>query len=672
MKQAGTKNVLWEVTRSIVVNVAIERCNTRFVVVGLLGMAVDLLVFQVLFIAGTHFELSQIASFFVGAILSFALNTQSKSASVRWALCARFLLVALLALILRSAILVLMIGNWHWQPQTAIVVAILLATAVFQVGAVFFVHLQSDADENPAIRWSVITISILFYVLVLKLIFIASVNLIPEEAYYWNYAQHLDWGYLDHPPMVAWLIWLSTTIFGKSELSVRLPAYICWLLAAVFMFRLTLNLYDRPAAFRAVLLLAVLPIYFGLGFFMTPDAPLYAAWAGCLYFLERALVAQNRRSWWGVGLCVGLGMLSKYTIALLGLGTLMFLLIDRRSRRWLVQPEPYVAAITATLLFSPVILWNMRNEWMSFVFQGSNRWTGVHEFSLYFLVGTILLLLTPVGLLGTVQALLPQRWQGVRAERIDPKGQKHLWSVTFTLAPLSVFVIYSFLFKPKLNWTAPIWLATIPLLAWEMAPSLGQIKGSLAQFTRRLWMPTIVALLFIHGGFFYYVSLGLPGAGPMTAGRLFGEWRALANSVEEIKSRVELETGSEPVIAGMDRNFISSELSFYDFVDHDGTKNMGGAHLFGSRSLMWAFWFPKSVAVGRNVLMVDLDRKRVEDPTLRRYFDSLGPAFEESLQKNGRLVGYFIGVTVISTEVMWVRLALAANRWLQRTSAEIR
>ena len=156
----------------------------------------------------------------------------------------------------------------------------------------------------------------------LKLIFMGCVNLIPEEAYCWNYAQRLDWGYLDHPPMVAWLIWLSTSLFGKSELSVRLPAYVCWILAAIFMFRLTLNLYDRPAAFRTILLLAVLPIYFGLGFFMTPDAPLYAAWAGCLYFLERALIARESPSMVGVGTCMGLGMLSKYTIALLGLGTL--------------------------------------------------------------------------------------------------------------------------------------------------------------------------------------------------------------------------------------------------------------------------------------------------------------------------------------------------------------
>jgi dolichol-phosphate mannosyltransferase len=109
----------------------------------------------------------------------------------------------------------------------------------------------------------VVTISIITYVLILKVIFMGCVNLIPEEAYYWNYAQHLDWGYLHHPPMVALLIWLSTSILGKSELSVRLPAYLCWIIAATFMFLLTLNLYDRPAAFRTILLLAVLPIYLG-------------------------------------------------------------------------------------------------------------------------------------------------------------------------------------------------------------------------------------------------------------------------------------------------------------------------------------------------------------------------------------------------------------------------
>jgi len=154
-------------------------------------------------------------------------------------------------------------------------------------------------------------------------------------------------------------------------------------------------------------------------------------------------------------------------------------------------------------------------------------------------------------------------------------------------------------------------------------------------------MPTIIALLFIHGVSFYYISLGLPGAGPMTADRLFGEWRALANSVETIKKQFEVKTGSKPVVVGMDKNFISSELSFYDPADHDGPKNTGGAHFFGNRSLMWAFWFPRSAAVGRNFLMIDLNRKRLTHSSLPDYFDRVSDVFEETLKKDGRVVGYF-------------------------------
>jgi len=211
MKRAEPKNGVWDSTRSILVSTAIDKCSMRFVGVGLLSLVIDLLLFQLLFALGAGLEFSQITSFFGGVVLSFALNadpsaTTVKQSSIRWRLYARFLLVALLVLILRSAVLMLLVGTWHWQPQTAILVAIVMAAAVFHVGAVFFIYLQSDTSKDPALRWPVVTISILTYVLILKVIFMGSVNLIPEEAYYWNYAQHLDWGYLDHPPIVAWLI----------------------------------------------------------------------------------------------------------------------------------------------------------------------------------------------------------------------------------------------------------------------------------------------------------------------------------------------------------------------------------------------------------------------------------------------------------------------------------
>jgi dolichol-phosphate mannosyltransferase len=632
---------------SAFMNAATPDLHSRLVTVGLSGMAIDLLVFQALFALGANVEASQIASFFAGVIVILVRHARRAFAQpeptgdvIRRIFNGRFLVVCIATLLLRSAVLVLLIENWHWLPQTAIVVAIFIATAVFLVGAVLFVLPAADTKEDSVIRWPTLTAGIVAYLLVLKLIFINSVNLIPEEAYYWNYAQHLDWSYLDHPPMVGWLIWLSTSLLGKSELSVRLPAYVCWIITAVFMFRLTLNLFDRPAALRAILLLAVLPIYFGLGLFMTPDAPLCAAWAGCLYFLERALVAQDRRAWWWAALCLGIGMLSKYTIALLGLGTLIFLLVDKRSRRWLSRPDPYVAAVIALIVFLPVLLWNMRNDWVSFAFQGSSRWSGKYVFSLHVLIGSILLLLTPTGVLAIVQILMPERTtESAKAHQGETRMRPRLWAVVFTLAPLSVFVVHSLFSHSKMNWTAPIWLAAIPFVAWDMVARSGEGGSSMIQFSRRLWMPTVIALVLILGASFCYISLGLPGAGLMTGERLFGEWRLLAERVGTIEKLVKIETGSEPIIVGMDKNFISSELSFYSAVDSDGPKNIGASHLVGGESLMWAFWLPRSAAIGRNLLMIDLNRNKLLKPALADYFEKIGEVRTETLENYGRVVG---------------------------------
>ena len=104
-----------------------------------------------------------------------------------------------------------------------------------------------DDDGPPrSIRWRVVSLAVLGYVIFLRLIFLGTLNLLPEEAYYWNYAQHLDIGYLDHPPMVAWMIWVTTKLGGNTEFAVRIGASASWLVAAFFCFRLTRNLFGKP------------------------------------------------------------------------------------------------------------------------------------------------------------------------------------------------------------------------------------------------------------------------------------------------------------------------------------------------------------------------------------------------------------------------------------------
>ncbi len=188
--------------------------------------------------------------------------------------------------------------------------------------------------------------------------------------------------------MVAWQIWLGTALFGQSAFAVRIGALCCGAVTSFFAYRLTRNLFGEESALRAVLLAQILPFFFLSAFLMTPDAPLTAAWAASLYFLERALVAGRRDGWWRAGVALGLGALSKYSIGLLAAVALLFMTRDSDARRWWRRWEPYGAALLTLAIFSPVIIWNAQHEWASFAFQTSRRLAEAPRFALHKLIAS--------------------------------------------------------------------------------------------------------------------------------------------------------------------------------------------------------------------------------------------------------------------------------------------
>src|SRR5271156_6626777 len=102
---------------------------------------------------------------------------------------------------------------------------------------------------STALRdWRRGAIGVVALAVALRLIYAWRVELFPEESYYWNYAQHLDIGYLDHPPMVAWLIKLGTLVFGDTEFGIRLGGIACTVVTALFSYRLTRNLFGEASA----------------------------------------------------------------------------------------------------------------------------------------------------------------------------------------------------------------------------------------------------------------------------------------------------------------------------------------------------------------------------------------------------------------------------------------
>ena len=216
----------------------------RFATVGMMGLVVDFTIFSLLLMAGMRLLGSHLISFAAATLFNYSFNARWVfAASARaggqpaWQSYSRFLLVCLLALCFRGALLSGLVELGHWPPQIAILAAVAGAALVNYVGCAFFVFPPATARSTSAIGWRVLAVCVVAYMLAIRGVFSGLIDLMPQESYYWVYSQHLDYGYLDHPPMVARLVCLGTALLGRDELAVRLPAMICWLITAAFLFR---------------------------------------------------------------------------------------------------------------------------------------------------------------------------------------------------------------------------------------------------------------------------------------------------------------------------------------------------------------------------------------------------------------------------------------------------
>jgi len=610
----------------------------------------DVVIFCALIGAGQPVRSSHLASFTVAIALNYLLKSRSNAAAAKRTgvlrLHCRLLVTACMALFLRGGVLDLLSQGWGWTAPVSILFAAIAAWTIVWLG-----HSYALSAAEGAERWRALAIGLAAYAFVLRLVYLGSVELLPEEAYYWNYSRHLDIGYLDHPPMVAWLIRLGTAAFGQSAFGIRIGALCCGIVASVFTYRLTRNLFDEASALAALVLAQILPFFFLSGLLMTPDAALTAAWAGSLYFLERALLAGCARAWWLVGLSLGIGMLSKYSIGLLVPVTLAFMLWDRPSRRWWRRWEPYAAALLALAVFSPVILWNARHGWASFEFQTLRRLADTPRFALHKLLASALVLITPTGVAAVAVALLGTKPLDARARpaagatsatTTDSSGdvsRRRLFVNVTVLLPLTVFAIFSLRHEVKLDWTGAPWVAALPVMA------AGMIKtgaSGIRAWIRAAWVPTLVTLVLIYGAGLHYLVLGFPGVGYGKHIELIPVgWRDLSTQIIGDASQFRRQTGRDPLIVGMDRYAIASELAFYGAERTKSAVTTSSVHLFEGIGLMYERWTPSQLQEGRDLLLIAWDAKDLSGKTIESHAESLGPVQDDVLTRDGQVVRHY-------------------------------
>ncbi|MFM7671881.1 MAG: ArnT family glycosyltransferase [Bacteroidota bacterium] len=285
----------------------------------------------------------------------------------------------------------------------------------------------------------------LFYLLwlLLGLVQAGNTELLDDEAYYWVFSQHLDWGYFDHPPMTALLVRAGYWIF-PNELGVRL---LCVLLSTGTIWLIEkITIRTAPRVFYSIVL-SMIAFQLG-GFLAVPDIPLLFFTALFFFRYDRFLKNQSWFNTIWLGVCAAFLIYSKYH----GILILFFTLIS--NVRLFRSARVYVAGILALVLFVPHLWWQYQHDFVSFRYhlQESNVNPYKVSYTIEYLVGQILLPGPLIGLL-----LLPAAW----LYRVNYPFER---SLRFTAIGIYVFfLLSSFRGRVEGNWTAPALISLLVL-----------------------------------------------------------------------------------------------------------------------------------------------------------------------------------------------------------------
>ena len=382
-----------------------------------------------------------------------------------------------------------------------------------------------------------------------------AMDLDGDEAYYAFWAHWPSLAYLDHPPGVALSIWAGEAIFGPTVLGVRAFALASQLAIAAALWRTTRLLVPNPEAAPVAVIWYSLSLVAATSFVATPDAPSALFWTLSVWAAAEA-TARSRPNWWlAVGVFAGLGLVSKYTNAWLGIGLVAYVLLTPDGRRQLLRWQLWVGGALALVVFSPVLWWNATHDWRSFLFQGA-RIVSV-ETKLGALVPEFLL--SQAALTGPI--LMACSMLGIVAWAIGHSGKagaKLALPILTSLPLLLYFLVHALHARVEANWPQPVLPMMTVVAAWVVV-----------SLQSRIWPTTLIVaqsvLGFVLVAFVTWQAIFAPlDLGIADRTRMLRDWSTLT---AEVRGLADAHGAKSILTNGSYR--LSGELFFYGQSAHD-------------------------------------------------------------------------------------------------------
>ena len=432
--------------------------------------------------------------------------------------------------------------------------------------------IRTDIGEQPAALCRTLVVSErcrvmagLLLLLTVRVAYLLAcpLELIPDEAYYWDWSRQLDWSYFSKPPLIAWLIALATAIGGDSEFAIRLPATLLGTAGLGVVYELGRRMYGHATGVWSLLVVAASPGMTALCLLMTIDAPFLLAWTASVYCLWRMFETEEIDARWlsAAIIATGAGLLAKQSA--LGLFPLagLFLATGRADRRQLKRPSFWLWVFGSAACLLPVMWWNHTHGWITvshtrghFDLQSASSLRHLKLFG-EFMAGQF-------GILSPLVCLLLLVVTAVVLSKYTRMPRRERFLLCFGGVPLLAVAALSCCQRVQPNWPAALHLTGVILVA---AWSCGEVSLSARLDAYRHWLTPAVALgavLSVAVALVPFIVPSSPLAGTKLdpTGRLRG-WREMADQVAILRNSMP-RSQDMLVVAATSRGPVS-ELAYY-------------------------------------------------------------------------------------------------------------
>jgi membrane-associated phospholipid phosphatase len=444
---------------------------------------------------------------------------------------------------------------------------------------------HSSLDQH----WLRLSYILVFAILIGRWIYLASgtIELVKDEAYQWVWSKHLALSYYSKPPGIALIQFVSTSIFGDTELGVRFFSPLFAAILSVMALRFFAREVNACTGFWLLLIVNAVPLL-GVGtILMTIDPPLVLCWMWALVAGWRAVQPDGKTGdWLVVGFAIGLGFLCKYTAACQWVCWAIFFALWPPARVHLRRRGPWLALLIFLICTTPVLIWNAQHGWITIRHVAGDaglhsRWQPTLRYFLDF-TSVEAFLLNPLFFIGALWAMIAF-WKFRR--------ERPLWLYFFCMGtPLFVgYWLYSFHSRVLPNWIAPAIppMFCLMILYWQEQLRVGSrfIKPVL---TSGLAFGFFVIVLMYDSDLIGKIT-GQPLPGEMDPVGRARAWKPSAVLVETEREKLEAE--GKPAFIIADHYGLTGLFSFYLPQAHDALKSKPLVYCVDSKEPENQFYF---------------------------------------------------------------------------------